>query len=324
MQENRFSARRCPACGHQQHTPLFELPAHVFCEINSTYRRNYAELLGIDREMNFPVVTCASCAFVFAARLPDADFLNKVYDEVIDPDIGFRESTSPGWVSHLLDMGSILLEQLARRRSSQPSRVLDFGCGYGSLVQAVNGPAVNAFGFETSPRRVEYLRKLGIAVLDSMDLVRKEAPFDAIVLSDVLEHVPDPADTLRMLHQLLRADGILLINVPNFNADMIAGVSGALQRKQAPSREVNPWEHLNYFSPASLRSMLRAQGYAIVELRDRTSFGLRTDVQGWDYRRAGNVVKSLLRFVRASAGAPVQTTTVVAQRVQPAQADSAS
>ena len=190
--------------------------------------------------------------------------------------------------------------------------MLDFGCGYGSLVQAVNGPAVSAYGFETSPRRVEYLRKLGIAVLDSMDLVRRHAPFDAIILSDVLEHVPEPADTLRMLHQLLRTDGMLLINVPNFNADMIAGVRGALQRKQAPSREINPWEHLNYFSPASLRSMLRAQGYAIVELRDRSAFGLNHHAKG--YRRAGNAVKSMWRLIRASAGVPAQTTTVVARR----------
>jgi SAM-dependent methyltransferase len=316
----RFSVRECPACGDARQEQLLTLPARLFCEANATYRRDYSKTLRVDPGETFPVVTCVRCRFVFAGLLPEQTFLDDLYEEVIDPEIGFRESTALTWTSHLLNLGSRLLDVLARKSLEGRARVLDFGCGYGTLLKAIEGPRVTAFGFETSPRRVRYMRGLGLTVLETLEAVQRQAPFDAVVLSDVLEHVPDPMGTLRAVNRMLHIGGILLIRVPDFNDRMWAGVLADLRRGRSPSREVNPWEHLNYFSPASLTRLLKDTDYDLLESVQKPAFGLRRD--GNSRQRIVNGVESFMRFVLAVIGRPEPTTTVLAVR-RPVEPDGA-
>lgn len=98
-------------------------------------------------------------------------------------------------------------------------RVLDLGCGNGRLV---TGPVAEA-GF----------RVLGVDVhVPSIESARAEFPdacfviadvasyapsdvFDAVILSDVLEHVHDPAGLLATARDSLAEGGIVLVSIPN-------------------------------------------------------------------------------------------------------------
>lgn len=83
------TARHCPLCGWADAEYLLELPARSFCRANSTYRTNFATILGIEAETAYPIVRCRNCTFVYASLLPSKRFLDLVYDEVIDPERGF-------------------------------------------------------------------------------------------------------------------------------------------------------------------------------------------------------------------------------------------
>ncbi len=303
--------RSCPACGGAGRSEVARLQAAQFCKVNETYRDDFASILSIEPDTVFPLVRCTSCAFVYAGLLPSPEFLQAVYDRVIDPDHGFFASCRPFWVSQQLALGSRVLDHLERQFPDQERlTVLDFGCGYGALVRALTGPRVCCRGFETSPRRLAFLEAQGLPASSELKEISALGPYHAVVLSEVLEHVPSPRDTLALCRQLLVADGLLFVHVPDFRDEYLAAALADLPSGRQP-RGLNPWEHLNYFSPGSLRRMVGAAGFEVFE-PSVVDVGFRPELHG--IRRWGNACKSLLRLIRYVLGRRPEETTLVARR----------
>lgn len=303
--------RNCPGCGHEKYKTLLFVRAEQFCSVNSTYRPDACEILGVSRDAAFPLVSCEQCGFVFAGLLPSARFLELVYEEVIDKDRGFFESVSPGWVAHQLELGSILLEGLARAFGREASfRILDFGCGNGSLAKALSGPRVECLGYESSRQRLAFLREQGVGALETVEAVRERGPYHAIVLSDVLEHLAEPGKTLVLCRDLLVPGGLLLVSVPEFSENRLRALRADVGGDGLRDRELNPWEHLNYFSASSLDEVLRARGFEEMETSRFVDIGLRPGLRG--VRKWGNAVMALGRLARHLwAGEPRGTCRLV-------------
>jgi SAM-dependent methyltransferase len=97
--------------------------------------------------------------------------------------------------------------------------------------------------------------------------------FDVIVLSDVLEHMLNPATTLSEVASLLRLGGVVLLSTPNCAA---AELHGADWRGFA----IDP-EHLFYFSEAVFRCVLPRFGLRMVHVEHRPfSVGLGGTLSG--------------------------------------------
>ena len=80
----RFPINRCcPVSGEPHSRVLTYLPAAVVGAANPTYRPDFANILGISPEDEFPIVESPS-GFVFSGWLPRDDFLRRVYEDVID------------------------------------------------------------------------------------------------------------------------------------------------------------------------------------------------------------------------------------------------
>lgn len=305
--------RNCPACDHDRYEILLSVTAGQVCSANSTYRRDALGRLGVRGDSAYPVGLCGRCGFAFATLLPTPQFLETVYDDVIDPDQGFFESTGPTWVAHQLRLGSSLLDSLSRVFGAGSSfRVLDLGCGYGSLVRAIQGPRVSCEGFETSPRRTAFLGEQGLSSCTTLDEVRSRGPFHAAVLSDVLEHVPAPRATLALCRDILIEGGLLLVNVPNFDEMRWRVLRRQLESDSLLDRELNPWEHLNYFSPDSLDRMLSAYGFGSLDQHGSVDVGLRRGLRG--LRKWGNAAKSVGRLARQLLSSTPQGTCRIVQR----------
>jgi 2-polyprenyl-3-methyl-5-hydroxy-6-metoxy-1,4-benzoquinol methylase len=306
-------ARPCPLCAGLQAEVVAALPAERFCSVNSTYRVDFATILGIRPETTYSLLRCRGCGFVFAGTVPSDDFLRLVYDEVIDPQQGFVESNAPGWVAHQLHLGHLVLAELCRQFPARDGfRLLDFGCGYGALLAALNGPRVACVGFESSRRRLDYLHSRHLPALGTLDEVRDQAPFDAIILSDVLEHVPEPRTLLDLCADLLCPGGVLCVNVPDFEDRRLRREVRAACSGEPFTRELNPWEHLQYFSPRTLRALLSAAGFVPLEGSLPVDVGVRPGLRG--LARLGNALKSGLRLARHALGLPARRTTLLLAR----------
>lgn len=107
-----------------------------------------------------------------------------------------------------------------RAISSQRPRILEIGCGDGSLLERFRDAGAQSEGIELSPEAVAaaVARGLDVKLATTADLLPARAgAFDAVVAFQVLEHVPDPRGFLEQCAALLSpAPGSrLILGVPN-------------------------------------------------------------------------------------------------------------
>ena len=135
-----------------------------------------------------------------------------------------------------------------------PARVLELGSAHGGFVALLHWAGFEATGLEMSPWVVNFARQtFEIPMLQGPIEEQQMAPgtLDAIALMDVLEHLPDPVDTMHHCLRLLKPDGLLLIQTPclpagQTYAEMTAQGHNFLEQLKAK-------EHLYLFSQRSIR-----------------------------------------------------------------------
>jgi SAM-dependent methyltransferase len=141
------------------------------------------------------------------------------------------------------------------------SRGLDVGCGDGQFVAEANAMGMRASGLELDERVVASARAAGLDVrlADLTDVARDEPGcYDAITMSHLVEHLPDPVAFLRAARRVLRPGGLIWIATPN--------VGGAGHQQFGRHwRGLEPPGHLVIFGRPSLERALRAAGFGGVE-----------------------------------------------------------
>lgn len=100
------------------------------------------------------------------------------------------------------------------------SRVLDVGCGWGSIANRAQGSGCTFIGVEPDPARRKVAAEWCVEVYDGVaeglsDLPLEPGTFDVVVFADVLEHLVDPWTTLRETLRYLKPGGRVVISLPN-------------------------------------------------------------------------------------------------------------
>jgi 2-polyprenyl-3-methyl-5-hydroxy-6-metoxy-1,4-benzoquinol methylase len=152
------------------------------------------------------------------------------------------------------------------------ARVLDVGCGCGANAQAIRerSPGAWVLGVEPNERAAELARDLCNDVFQgTTDEWQKsgphDTPFDAVVLSDVLEHVPDPIAFLRDLLAIgVLRDALWIISVPNY-AVWYNRLATVLGRQRYAWSGLWDRTHLRFYTRRSVRDLLEYCGMAIVD-----------------------------------------------------------
>jgi 2-polyprenyl-3-methyl-5-hydroxy-6-metoxy-1,4-benzoquinol methylase len=162
-------------------------------------------------------------------------------------------------------------ETLADRVAGDaPANVLDWGCGWGQITKLLvdRGLHVQAYDFDaaaTGTERRPLERFPGLEYTASSEPVKLpygDGEFDAVISCGVLEHVPDPAASLRELHRILGPGGSLyVIKLPN-RASYLEWIA-----KRAGLYYHGSLEHDTLYTPAIARSIVADAGFAVREVR---------------------------------------------------------
>ena len=148
--------------------------------------------------------------------LPNADELSRAYSVEYEP---YR----PGWQEKSWPLWRIFRELTTMRRVRRlkkyatGSRLLEVGCGAGDFLYAMNRGGWELAAVEYSQSLADLLRsELGFDVR-SGELTRgvwEPESFDTVVLWSVLEHVPDPIETLNTVAYYLKPGGTVFFQIP--------------------------------------------------------------------------------------------------------------
>ena len=246
--------RSCPLTDERPDRVLGYMPAGLIVGANPTYRPEALSILGLSPEDAFPIAQ-ASGGFAFSAWLPDADFLRRVYDEVVDHD---RTTNQQLWYRQfLLESAARLLE--ATTLPTRPLRALDFGSGYGGLLDLLACRELVGVGYEPSAAKRE--TGGGRVQVVSSPRIFPSGPFDLLICTEVLEHMANPAEALEILRTNAEPGAVLLVTVPCCTAADVKTAMDGFAAGQPQPFVFNPWEYLNYFQPADLRGLLARGGF---------------------------------------------------------------
>jgi 2-polyprenyl-3-methyl-5-hydroxy-6-metoxy-1,4-benzoquinol methylase len=196
---------------------------------------------------------------------PPRSALHDFYRRVVDAYVGMRFGYAP---ANLLWRSLALLLYLApgRRAAADASvmslafrpggRVLEVGCGRGAVLDRLKRFGWQAEGIDFDPIAVQTARNKGLDVrhgeLEQMHYA--DGSFDAVVMSHVVEHVPDPRALLRETHRVLKEGGELVMYTPN---SLSLG-----HRLYGPNwRGLEVPRHLNIFTPRSLARIAGEAGF---------------------------------------------------------------
>ena len=112
----------------------------------------------------------------------DVDTVKSVYDDVFENDENFD----------ILDSSNKpKLKYVLRYTKAVNGKILDAGCGRGSVLRFMLENGVDAFGIELSPVCVEkYLQGLPVANADIVAWSQGDHQYDGCISTDVMEHIP--------------------------------------------------------------------------------------------------------------------------------------
>jgi 2-polyprenyl-3-methyl-5-hydroxy-6-metoxy-1,4-benzoquinol methylase len=147
--------------------------------------------------------------------------------------------------------------------------ILEVGCGTGATGAAAlaAGKAGRYVGIELMPdaaaQASTVLSETVIGNVESMDLARHHDQYDALIISEVLEHLTDPWACLIRLSRCLRQGGEVIASSPNVSHHTVIRklLRGSFDYSEAGFMDRT---HLRWFTPKSFQEMFEAAGFEVV------------------------------------------------------------
>jgi 2-polyprenyl-3-methyl-5-hydroxy-6-metoxy-1,4-benzoquinol methylase len=261
----------CPVCGSNSFKTVLEITPDKFL---SGYRKKYYNLkvMGIDLHTKFYFKKCKQCLFVFVnPRFQDESY-NVAYNEAKVGQYNDKDwMEGDGELARLYNTHSKyyaainLLESLiyikkrfekVNNKGMKPIRLMDYGSGFGHILDLCKPFGIEAVGIEIDERRLEYCKGKGLDVRRPEEL-SEEDKFDVVISWSVLEHVNDLNAYFSYIAKRIHKGGIFIVN--GLTDKMIY-----IERLKGTYKNVMPIEHINYFTPKSFNRLISNHGFETV------------------------------------------------------------
>jgi len=266
---------------------------------------------------------CQECGLVWLDPRPDAADLGRLYETYYTHEDDARMSfvqrsvrrgipaaifdyrDAAGWAERVA--GRLLaaigpLREAARRSvmalsAGSRGHLLDVGCGGGLFLSVMHDLGWQVSGTETDGRAAATARRrvptatIHEGLLEELGLA--ESTYDAITLSHVIEHVPDPESMLRCCARLLRPGGQMVLVTPNAASLGVARFGRAWRGWEVP-------RHIHVFDRETLVRVAERAGIEVCSAESVASSAFYLYLEG-------------LRLERSTPGGPPAAGTPVSR-----------
>ena len=206
----------------------------------------------------FTIQQCGACSFRLTNPRPDVNSTGGYYES---DDYISHNDKSGGLVNtaYKLVRNYTLRAKLSliNKLNGKPGHILDVGCGTGAFLETCQSGGWVVTGMEPDEKaRVVAKKKLNAEIQPNLSSVQDSHPFDVITLWHVLEHIPNLNETIAQLHELLSANGTLLIAVPNSDS-----YDAQYFNKYWAAYDVP--RHLSHFTPSTIQQLFKKHNFRV-------------------------------------------------------------
>ena len=201
------------------------------------------------------LIKCNKCDLIFSEYI-DVDFegaYSHVVDESYIKQIKFKTKTFELFFSKI------------RNHLNQNSEVLEIGSYYGVLGNIIKPHVKKYTGLESSKHAVNYSQQnfnLNIINQPLEKFLKNEFKFDAIIMSDVIEHLNNPFEILNLIKKNLKLGGIFILSTMNMDS-IVPKIMRSKYYWIIP-------QHTYYFSNSTLKYFLNKSNLNLFKIKTNT------------------------------------------------------
>lgn len=210
---------------------------------------------------NFMLCRCSGCNLIFTNPRPKESEIYPYYDF---PEYYSHEDKAKNVIQYIyqkvrnyaVSQKVLLFESIIPK-----GRILDYGCGTGDVLRALQDKKWKITGIEPNDKARKIANtKTQRNVFKTIDEIEDQKKYDVISLFHVLEHIHELKKTTKSLLKLLKKSGYLVIAIPNHQS------WDALHYKQNWAAWDVP-RHLYHFDQTSIEKFAEIFELEITEIK---------------------------------------------------------
>lgn len=235
---------------------------------------------------DFHVVQCKKCGMIRTNPRPTPEWKSHFYDPQYNslPEKFGRDFIYAPEKDRLPSYRRLL--RFVQERMKAGGKLIDVGAASGDFVKMAVDEGIDAIACDYSREALAYAEKhYKLKTLQS-PAEKIDAPdesFDVVTMFHTIEHLPDPVGVLREMHRILRPEGLILLETPNYSPHF--AMQTRLKSvfpiyKLLTKRDELPWvpfDHYYHWTPALLRRAMEQAGFR--DCRSEHILGYRSNTK---------------------------------------------
>ncbi len=237
----------------------------------------------MDLAPNQFITQCINCKIV--SRFPS--LFSKEFDKDVQINVRKHKEFIGGGTK---EVASYLKDRLLYASKIVKNKtLLDVGCGSDALLVYAKEQGWIVYGTEYEIDTVERLKGEGIHCFfgDLNNAELQEMKFNFIHLNHVFEHVKNPLEILSNCNNLLKKDGMIIIEVPNEFLGFMQIIRRIL--KLDGSSHTSYFQHEWFYAAKTLNMICEKSGFRVLTMKT-------------PFRKSNNLLKDIILFIASKAG----------------------
>ncbi len=166
----------------------------------------------------------------------------------------------------------MISEYSDRIENQQKLRILDIGCGNGSLSKLIAQHGYEVVGIEESESGVKFASQTFPdchfiqGTIYNLPYAEIGEKFDIVIAAEVIEHLFYPKELIRNGKECLKPNGRLIITTPyhGYLKNLILAISGKMDK-----HFTTLWDgdHIKFFSVATMTALLETEDYTNIKFK---------------------------------------------------------